>query len=133
MGMMYIPHLKTRSLSGKTARTESRQSSLVSQFAQRIVLVHELRELRAAEKFFDSRRDWPDIHQSLRSCRFHILNRHSLLDDSFHPGKADTELILQEFSYGSQAAVAQVVDIIHSADIVIEIEDIAHRSDNIFN
>jgi hypothetical protein len=39
---MYIPHFESGSFSGKAARSQSGQSSLVSQLGQRVILVHEL-------------------------------------------------------------------------------------------
>ena len=45
VGVMYVSDLHAGSFSRKSARSESRQSSLVSKFCQRVVLVHKLRQL----------------------------------------------------------------------------------------
>ena len=45
MGVMYVTHLEACTLTGETARTQGRQTALVGQLCQRVMLVHELGQL----------------------------------------------------------------------------------------
>ena len=123
--MMYISNLETSSFSGKSSRAQCGKSSLVGQFCQRVVLVHKLRQLRTSEKFFYCSSHRTNIHQSLRSDLRNVLCRHSFLDGTFHSGKSDTYLILQQFTNGTQSSVAQMVDIISITDTIVQIQKIA--------
>ena len=106
VGMVYVTHLEAGSFSRKTARSECRKSPLVCQLCQWIVLVHELRKLGAAEEFLDCRRHRSDVHQRLRGGHIDVLRGHSFLDDTFHSGEADTELVLQKLADRTQSSVA---------------------------
>ena len=119
--MVYVTHFESGSFSGKTARSQCGKSSLVSQLRQRIVLVHELGQLRTSEKFLDCSRNRSNIHQRLRRCYLNVLNGHSFLNHTFHSGKTDTELILEQFSYSSQSSVAQMVDVISDSNAIIQV------------
>ena len=44
------------------------------------------------------------------------LQGHALTDDALQTGKADAELVLQQLADRTDAAVAQVVDIVDGAD-----------------
>ena len=101
----------------------------MGKFRKWIGLIHELGQLAAAEEFFYSRCHRSDVHQSLRRRDLNILNGHSLFYDTFHTGKADTELILQQFPYGPEPSVAQVVDIVDEADTIRKVENITDRCD----
>src|SRR5699024_9596093 len=96
VGLVYITHFKSGSLSGKSSRSQRGKSSLVCQLRQRIVLVHELRKLRTSKELLDGRCHRSDVHQSLRRSHVDVLNGHSLFNYSFHAGKTDPELILKE-------------------------------------
>ena len=122
---MYISNLESGSFSGKSARTQCGKSSLVSQFCQRVVLVHKLRQLRTSEKFFYCSSHRTNIHQPLRSNLRNVLSRHSFLDGTFHSGKSDTYLILQQFANGTQSSVAQMIDIISITDTIVQVQKIA--------
>ena len=103
--MMNISHLKSRSFSGKTAGAQSRKSSLVSEFSQRICLVHKLGQLGASEEFLNRRRYWSYIHyQFWRNNR--RVYTHLVLGLSRHSGKSDSKLILEQFSHGSESSVS---------------------------
>src|SRR5210317_1882631 len=52
MGGVYVPDFKTRALAGQAAWPESRNTALVSDFRQRVVLVHELGQLAGAKELF---------------------------------------------------------------------------------
>ncbi|MNP62410.1 hypothetical protein D3C76_1576890 [compost metagenome] len=92
---------------------------------KRVRLVHKLGQLRASEELFNGRNHGTDVDQSLWRNRIGILNRHSLAHYALHTGQTDTELVLQQFTYGTQTAVPQVVNIIRVADTVQQINKVA--------
>ena len=73
MRIVNVAHFKARPLAGKTAGPESVQASLVRKFGKRIDLIHKLRKLRRAEKFFDGCDDRFDRNQILRLHRFRFF------------------------------------------------------------
>ena len=42
VGIVYVTHLESGTVSGQTSRSQGRQTSLVRQLTQRVVLIHEL-------------------------------------------------------------------------------------------
>ena len=109
---MNVANLKACAFTTQTARTECGKSAFVRQFAQRIMLIHKLRELRTSEKFFYRRNDGTNIYQELRSNNFGILNGHTLANDAFHSCHTDSELILQEFAHTANAPISQMIYIV---------------------
>ena len=60
-----------------------------------------------------------------------VLGGHALADDALHAGETDAELVLQQLAHATQAAVAEVVDVIHHADAVAQVQQIADGSEHI--
>ena len=50
MRRMHVAHFETGALAGQAARSKGRHAALVGQFRQRVLLVHELRQLRRAKE-----------------------------------------------------------------------------------
>ncbi len=103
----------------------------MSQFSQRVCLVHELGKLAGTEKFLNGGNNRPDINQRLGRNGFHILNSHSFPDNPLHPGQSNAELVLQKFTDTAQAAVSQVIDIVNTAQALHQIQQITDGSHNI--
>ena len=95
------------------------------------MLIHELGKLRGTEKFFNSGDDGTDIYEILWGNKIRILSSHTFADDAFHTCHTDTELILEEFADGSDAAIAEVVDIIRFPETCGEVEDVGDSGANI--
>ena len=55
-----------------------------------------------------------------RSCGIAVdiswYTRHLFLDRAFHADQADAELVLEQLADGADAAVAEVIDVVHRAD-----------------
>src|SRR3546814_1219745 len=66
MRRMHVADFEARAFTRQTARSEGRNATLVRHFRQRIVLVHELRELRRTEELLDRCRYRLGIDQVLR-------------------------------------------------------------------
>src|SRR5690606_9842457 len=107
-----VADLVAGALTRQTTRAEGRQTTLVRQAGQRVVLVHELRQLAGAEELLQRRGDRTDVDQGLRRDRLDVLGRHPLAHDALHPGQAGAELVLDELADGAHAAVAEVVDVV---------------------
>ena len=127
MAIMYVTNFKSCTISGQTARTQCRQTTLMGQFCQRVVLIHELRQRRRTKEFFNCSRNWTDIDQTLRCDHVHILclNVHPFPNDPFHSGETNPELVLQQFANRTDSTVAQVVDVVHSTNAFAEVQEIA--------
>ena len=82
------------------------------QTRERIVLVHELRELGRAEELLDRSDDRPDVDQRGRRDGLGLLGRHALAHHSVQTGQARADLVLDELADGADAAVAEVVDVV---------------------
>ena len=112
---MDVAHFESGALARQTARPESREAPLVGDFAERIGLVHELRELRAAEEFADRGHDRLGVDQVVRHGRGHFLvHGHLFLDGALHAHQADAELVFEQFADRADAAIAQMVDVVHA-------------------
>ena len=127
MAIMYVTNFKPCTVSGQTARTQCRQTTLMGQFCQRVVLIHELRQRRRTKEFFNCSRNWTDIDQTLWCDHVHILclNVHPFPNDPFHSGETNPELVLQQFANRTDSTVAQVVDVVHCTNAFAEIQEIA--------
>ena len=113
MGVVNVAHLETGTLAGQTARTEGRETALVRYFGQRVGLVHELREGIRTEERVDDGRNGLGVNQVGRGEDFVVTDIHALANGAAHTGQTDGELIGKLLAHGSDAAVAQVVDVVH--------------------
>jgi len=109
---VHVAHLDARALAGEAAGAERREAALVGEARERVVLVHELRELAHAEELLDRGDDGSHVDQGLRRDRLDVLGGHPLADDALHPGQARADLVLDELADGADAAVAEVVDVV---------------------
>ena len=128
---MDVADLETCAVTGQTARTQRGETSLVRQFGQRIILIHELGQLGGSEEFLDSSRHRLDVDQGLRAHRLGVLRRHSLADHSLKTGETDTVLVLEQLADRTDPAVTQMIDVILIADPVLEMHVIVDGGKNI--
>ncbi len=133
MRRMNVADFKARAVAGKTARPEGRQAALVGQFGQRIDLVHELAQLRAAKEIADDRRKRLRIDEFLRRHRLDALveQRHALLDEAFGARETDAALVGEQFADRADAAAAEMVNVVHAALALFEAEQIFGRGHQI--
>src|SRR5713101_5025929 len=87
---VHVADFESCALAREAAGSEGRETPLVRDFAEWIGLVHELAELRAAEKFTDSRHHRLGVDQVVRHGRGHFLV-HALLflEGALHADQAD--------------------------------------------
>ena len=63
MCIVNVTDLEACAVSGQTAGAQCRQTALMGQLTQRVVLIHELGQLGRTEEFLDCRLDRLDIDQ----------------------------------------------------------------------
>ena len=122
---VHIANLEAGALTRQAARSESRETTLVRDLGKRVRLVHELRELRRTEELLDRRDDRLRVDEVVRHRRVDVLvHGHLLLDGSLHADQADAELVLEKLTDGTHAAVAEVVDVVDAADVLLQVQEV---------
>ena len=120
VGVMHIAHVEAGTVAAQSTGTEGGETPLMRQLGQRVGLVHELRELVAAEEFLHGSLHRADVDQRRGGGLVGVDDRHPLADHALHPHHADPELVLQLLADGADAAVAEVVDIVVALDAAID-------------
>ena len=133
MGGMDITDSKAGALPGETTRSKGRNAALVGQLSQRVRLIHELAQLAGAEELLDRRHQWLGVHQLRRGERIGLADRHPLLDDSLEAVEAHPHLVLQQLAHGTNAAVAQVIDVVEAGatDIQLEVDQVVEGGEHV--
>jgi hypothetical protein len=104
----------------------------VRHFGQRVRLVHELRKLRASEELLDRGHHGLRVDEIVRHGGRHFLvDRHLFLDRALHADESDPELVLEQLSHAANAAISQVVDVVHFADAFPQLEHVAKDFDEV--
>ena len=123
---VHVADFESGALARQAARSKCRQAALVRDLRQRIGLVHELRQLRRPEELADGRHHRLGVDQVVRHGRRQLLiHAHLFLDGALHAHQADAELVLHQLADGAHAAVAQVIDVVHHADVLAQLEQVA--------
>ena len=101
----------------------------MSHLRQRIDLIHELRQLAAAEEITDHCRKCFRIDQLIRGhvIRCLIKDRHALFHQALCASQTDAALIGQQLTHRSHTAAAQMIDIIHTTMSGAESQQITSR------
>ena len=95
-------------------------------FREWVGLVHELRELRRSEELFYDSRYRLRVDEVVRHQGFDFLKTHTLTDGPLHAHQADTELVFEKFTNGSNPTVSEVVDIIYLTFAILQLEKVAN-------
>ena len=109
---MNVADLNAGALTRQAARAQRGEATLVRQARQRVVVVHELRQLGRTEELADSRGDRTDVDERSRGDGLGILGGHALAHDALHAGQAHADLVLDELAHGAQTTVTKVVDVV---------------------
>ena len=109
VGRVDVTHLEAGALARQAAGAERREASLVGQARERVVLVHELGQLRGAEELLHRGDHRPDVDEGLRGDGLDVLGRHALAHDALHARQPDTHLVLNQLAHRADAAVGEVV------------------------
>ena len=127
MRRVHVAHLEAGALTGQAARSERRQAALVGDLAERVGLVHELRELRGAEELAHGGSRGLGVDQVLRHDRVDLDRAHALLDRTLHAQQADAVLVLHQLADRTHAAVAEIVDVV---DLALAVAQFDQRLDH---
>jgi len=127
-----VAHLEARALARQSAGAERRDAALVGDLRQRVRLVHELRELRGAEELARRRRGRLGVDEIVRHDRIDLHRAHALADRALHAHEAEAVLILHQLADGAHATVAQVVDVVHLAAAVLELQQRLEDRQDVF-
>ena len=125
---VHVSHFHTCTVTRQTARAQCGQTTLVGQTRQRVVLVHELGQLRSTEELLDSCHDGANVHQRLGGDSLNVLSGHALANHTLHTGQTGTNLVLNQLTHGADTTVAEVVDIV-DVDLQGDFLAIAHARD----
>ena len=128
-----VADFESGALARQTARPKSRQTPLVRDLRQRIGLIHELRQLDRSEELADRRHHRLGVDQVVRHGRRHFLvHAHLFLDGAFHADQADAELVFQQLADRANAAVAEVIDVVHRADVLAQLQQVPDGGVEVF-
>ena len=131
---MNVSHIESSSFPGQPARTQSAQPPFVGDFRKRVGLVHELRELAAAEKFVDHCSHRFGVDDIVEHHRLGLLQAHPLLDGPFHAHQTDAELVFQQFAHTPNAPVAEMIDVVDGAfHPFLQLEQIIDRAKDVLS
>ncbi len=117
---MHVAHLEAGALALEAALAERRHAALVRDLGQRVVLVHELRELRGAEELLDRGGHRLRVDHVLRVDLLVLGQRQALLDRALDAHQPDAEGDFRHLADAAHAAVAEVVDVVHLAVAVLD-------------
>ena len=134
MGIVNIADFKSRTVTGKSARAECGESSLMGKFRERIVLIHELGERRRTEELLYCSNNRSYVHEVVEGDLLSLLlEAYTLSYNTLHSRETYPELILEQLAYGADTSVAEVVDIIDISHALTEVYEIAYACKNIVN
>ena len=109
---VHVAHFETCSLRCEAAATECRERAEVLYLIEYVVLLHQLRELVRREKLADSCLEGARIDERDRCRCLGVYHRHPVLDVALHAREADAHTLFKQFACKTDAAEAQVVDVV---------------------
>src|SRR5262249_13477727 len=128
-----VADFESCALTRETARPKRRETTLVRDLRERVGLVHELRELGRTEELANGSHYRLGVDQVVRHGRGHFLvHGHLFLDRALHAHQADAELVFEQFAHRTHAAVAKVIDVVHRADVLAQLQQVSDGGVEIF-
>ena len=129
--VVHITDLKACALTAQTTWTQGRDAALVRHLAQRVGLVHELRQLVRSEEAVDDRAQRLGVDQVGWREHLIVTNVHALPNGAGHPRESHSELRVQLLSNRTNAAVAQVVNVVHVGVAVHKVQQRFDDADDV--
>ncbi len=121
VGRVHVAHFEAGALTGQAARAQRGDTTLVRDLGQRVVLVHELGQLGGAEELLHRRRHRLGVDQVLGHQALGLGQAQALFHGALDTDQTDAELVLGHLADGTDAAVAQVIDVIGHAVAVADV------------
>ena len=131
MRRVHVAHLEAGPLTGQATRAQRREAPLVGDLRQRIGLVHELRQLRAAEELTDRGGDRLGVDQIVRHRRVDLDRAHPLAHRALHAQEPDAELILHQLAHRAHPAIAEIVDVVDLAATVLDLDHVLDDGEDV--
>ena len=128
---MDVAHFEAGALTGQTTRPQRRYSPLVGHLRQRIILIHELRQLARTEEFLDGSGHRLGIDDFLRHQVFGVGKRQTLLDRALDANQAQPELVFNHLTDRADTTVAQMIDIINRAVPITDLDELTQDIDDV--
>ena len=126
MRIVDVPHLEPGPLARQAAGAERAEPALVRQLGQRVRLIHELAELRAAEEGLDHGAHGTGVHEIVDRHLLRIaVDRHALADETGHAREAHGELVRDKLADRANSPVAEVVDVVRVATALVQLDQVA--------
>src|SRR5262249_52646560 len=125
VAVMNVADIEPGALSRQAARAEGRGAALRGQLRQRVRLVHELRQLAAAEELLHRGNDGPDVDERVRRRLVDLLDGHALAHDALHAQQADAEGVLDQLAIRADAPIAEVVDVVLGVHPAVALDEVA--------
>ena len=123
VGGVHVAHLEARTFTRQTTRAQSRDPALVRDLAQRVGLVHELRQLARPEELLQRGTDGLRIDQVMRHQGFGFCLAQTLLHGLLDARKTAAVLVLGQLTDTTHTPVAQVVDVIDVAVAIAQVDE----------
>ncbi len=102
------------------------------QLAQRIGLIHDLRQFAAAEEEIDRAADALGVDQFGDAAEFvGVLEAHALLNGALELEEALAQFFAGQFVDGAQPAIAQMIDVVDVTFAAAELEHVLQRIDQV--
>src|SRR3989449_1317145 len=132
LAVVHVAHLEARALAREAARPEGGEAALVRQLREWVRLIHELRQLRAAEERLNDGAHRPRVHEVIQRDPFGIVvDAHPLLDEPRHARETDRELVRDQLAHRAHPAVAEVVDVVGVAAPLPQLDQVADDRDEV--
>ena len=132
VAVMHVAHVEAGALAGEAARPEGGEAALAGELGERVRLIHELAQLRAAEELLHRGNHWAHVDERARCCLVVFLNGHALLDHALHAQEANTEGVLDQLTVCAHAAVAKMVGDVAMRAALVGDDEVADDRGEIF-
>ena len=129
---MYVSHLKACTFASQATRAQCRYAAFMSYFRQWIGLIHKLAQLARTEEFFNRSRNRFRINQVMRHQVLRFCLIQTFFNGTFHTSQTTTELVFCQLAYGTNATVAQMVNIIYFAMTITQFNQCSNGNYNVF-
>ena len=104
----------------------------MSYFRQWVGLIHKLAQLARTEEFFNRSRNRFRINQVMRHQVLRFCLIQTFFNGTFHTSQTTAELVFCQLAYGTNATVAQMVNIIYFAMTITQFNQCSNGNYNVF-